>query len=106
MDSDGDSDSDPFSDEEDNEETFNTDLQRMKENSPLATRLVGDGEYDYFQNMNDNGWEELGSYISSNSHLQELQLCGNTLNDQNIVFLFRGLTSSNTIGEIYSVTMD
>ena len=70
MDSDGDTVAFLSSDEEDNEESFNTDLQRMKENSPLATRLVGDGEYYYFQNMNDEGWEELGSYISSNSHLQ------------------------------------
>jgi len=103
MDSDGDSGSDAFlyTDEEDNEESFNKDLQRVKENSPLATRLVGDGEYDYFQDMDDSGWEELGSYISSNSHLQELHLCGDTLNDQTIVSLFRGLTSSNTIEEIY-----
>eukprot|EP00984_Skeletonema_dohrnii_P026214 scaffold15542_cov61-Skeletonema_dohrnii-CCMP3373.AAC.1 len=72
------SDRDPLSEEsssdeeeEDYEElTFNTNLQMIRENHPLATRLEGRGSFKRIQNMTDEGWEQLGRDMSNISHLE------------------------------------
>ena len=91
------------SDEEssiDVEERFNTNLRRIKENDPRATDLEGSGEDEAIQNMTDEEWEELGSYIAANNYLGVVELSLGALNDHKISYLFRGLTRSNTIKEM------
>eukprot|EP00984_Skeletonema_dohrnii_P020967 scaffold10364_cov155-Skeletonema_dohrnii-CCMP3373.AAC.4 len=101
---DSDDDSYPFDDDSsyesslDQEEEWLADIQKINENDPLLAILAGDGASNVeIQNMNDEGWEELGRAISNNTHLEALRLNEGALNDQKIRCLFRGLTRSNSI---------
>lgn len=87
--------------EEDYEElTFNTNLQMIGENDPLATRLEGRGSYERVQNMTDEDWEQLGCdmYVQHPS-LGSGTIClsEGALNDHKMRFFFLGLTGSKTI---------
>jgi len=101
---DSDDDSDPFGDDSsyesslDQEEEWLADIQKINENNPLLIILRGDGASNVeIQNMNDEGWEELGRAISNNTHLEGLHLNEGALNDQKIRCFFHGLTRSNLI---------
>jgi hypothetical protein len=88
------------SSDEDNEERFNVNLEWIKENDSLTTELVGIGIYERIQNMTDEEWEELGSDIANNTHLESLQFTDGALDDNKMSFLFRGLTRSSAINEM------
>ena len=88
-----------YEDEEDDEEWL-ADLQGLKENNPETTELERRGEYNYVQNMADDGWEELGQDIASNTHLRSLSLYERALNDHKLSCLFRRLTRSSSIRDV------
>mmetsp|Transcript_1997 Transcript_1997/g.3176 ORF Transcript_1997/g.3176 Transcript_1997/m.3176 type:complete len:440 (-) Transcript_1997:76-1395(-) len=88
-----------YEDEEDDEE-WHADLQGLKENNPETTELERRGEYNYVQNMADDGWEELGQDIASNTHLRSLSLYERALNDHKLSCLFRRLTRSSSIRDV------
>mmetsp|Transcript_19310 Transcript_19310/g.29501 ORF Transcript_19310/g.29501 Transcript_19310/m.29501 type:complete len:178 (+) Transcript_19310:57-590(+) len=88
-----------YEDEEDDEEWL-ADLQGLKENNPETTELERRGEYNYVQNMADEGWEGLGQDIASNTHLRSLSLNERALNDHKLSCLFRRLTRSSSIRDV------
>eukprot|EP00984_Skeletonema_dohrnii_P013071 scaffold5383_cov152-Skeletonema_dohrnii-CCMP3373.AAC.6 len=101
---DSDDDSDRFDNyNEDDEDLWLFDLQRIRENDPCKTELYWKGAFDlfgehnYVQNITDEDWEQIGHAISSNTHLASVRLDDGALNDQNMAFLFRGLTRSRSI---------
>ena len=94
-------DSDEESSESGEEEEYILDLscnilQKIKENNPDTTELIGNGSYERIQIMTDEEWEELGRDISNNTHLTNVFLYDGALNDHKMSF-FRGLTRSSTI---------
>eukprot|EP00984_Skeletonema_dohrnii_P018867 scaffold8924_cov106-Skeletonema_dohrnii-CCMP3373.AAC.2 len=86
-------------DEEDNERWL-ADLQGIKENNPETTELERNGEYTYVHNIADEGWEELGQDIASNTHLKDLHLYERALNI--MLCLFRRLTRSSSSTKPFS----
>eukprot|EP00984_Skeletonema_dohrnii_P003545 scaffold1192_cov83-Skeletonema_dohrnii-CCMP3373.AAC.3 len=106
MDSDSDSDSDThFS--EDSEETdineeelFNTRLQRIRENNPETTSLYAGGDDNHIHNLSNEVWEQLGRDISNNTYFKSLNLNSGALSSYQVTCLFRGLTSSNSIEDM------
>jgi Ran GTPase-activating protein (RanGAP) involved in mRNA processing and transport len=98
-------DSDEESSESGEEEEYILDLpcnilQKIKENNPDTTELIGNGSYERIQIMTDEEWEELGRDISNNTHLTNVFLYEGALNDHKMSFLFRGLTRSSSIKEM------
>ena len=81
----------------DDEETFNSDLRRVRNNDPAVTNLYGCGSYDIVQNMTNEGWEDIGRDISNNTHLKHLEIIHGALNDEKLSSLFRGLSRSSSI---------
>ena len=95
-------DSSSSSDDEDNdgnneERRFNSRLQRVKANDRSEFYLDGDGRSSFISNITDENWEEIGKDISNNTHLRQLSLHHDALNDHKMTFLFRGLTGSNSL---------
>jgi len=86
--------------EEEDDEEWLANLEGIKENNPETTELEGGGDYYYVQDMADDGWEELGQDIASNTHLRSLSLNERALNDHKLSCLFRRLTRSSSIREI------
>jgi len=82
------------------EEDWLADLQRIRENNSITSRIHGRGEHNFLHNMTDEEWEELGRDMSNNTHLEDVHLDDGALNDHKISFLFRGLTKSNSIEDI------
>ena len=74
-------------------------LLRIKENDPNVKSIDNFqfNEDDDIQNTTGEKWEELGSDISNNTHLTELNLHSGALHNDKISFLFRGLTRSSSI---------
>ena len=72
-------------------------LLLIKENDPGVKSIASYGNDGHIQNMTDEEWEELGRDIASNTHLTDVYLCSEALNDHKISCLFRGLTRSNTL---------
>lgn len=98
-------DDDSFPSEDDSsvdfeEELSNLTLLRIRKNYPRMKKLKGAGNDPYIQTMIPWEWEELGRVISNNTHLRELDLYDDALNDLKMSSLFRGLTRSDTIEEI------
>ena len=73
-------------------------LQLIKENDSTITWLNLDGEE---QNVTEEEWEEIGRDTSNNTHLRRLDLCGGAVNDHKMSFLFRGLTRSSSIKDLW-----
>ena len=76
----------------------NSEFREIKENDPNTTSLIGDDTH--FENVTDDGWEELGRDISNNTHLEYLELGSTALNDRNMSLLCRGLTRSTSIDHV------
>jgi hypothetical protein len=72
-------------------------LQRIRENDPCKTDFDIDGEEDWMQNVADEDLEQLGSDIANNTHLTDVYLYRDALDDHKMSFLFRGLTRSSSI---------
>ena len=87
--------------DEDLEAEFEANLQLIRENDPRMTRLTVDAQInsDYIQNMTNEGWEQLGSDIANNTHLQYLCFIDGerALNDHKMSLLFQGLRGSTSI---------
>jgi hypothetical protein len=77
-------------------------LRRVQENDPNTTAFTMSGAYNerVHQNLTDEGWEQLGQDIADNTHLVTLCLYGDAIDDNEMSFLFRELTRSNSITEI------
>ena len=75
-------------------------LQRIKENNPDTERLNNERCDEYIQSMTEEGWEELGRDIANNTHLTEVTLMRNVINDQTMTCLFRGLTRSSSVQQM------
>jgi len=84
------------------EELFNTRLQRIRENNPETTSLNenAEGEDNFIHNLSNEVWEQLGRDIANNIYFKSLVLYSGALNDQKMKFLFRGLTRSNIIRDM------
>ena len=76
------------------EQLFVRDSQRVGDNDPRTTKLYGDGDEDFVQNMTDDDWEQLGRNVANNSHLKELFFVA--LNDDRASSFFRGLREFNS----------
>eukprot|EP00984_Skeletonema_dohrnii_P015593 scaffold6773_cov115-Skeletonema_dohrnii-CCMP3373.AAC.3 len=85
---------------DDDDEEWLADLEGIKDNDPETTELVGRGDENYIQNMADDGWEELGQDIASNTYLESLDLSTGAINDDRMSSFFRGLTRSSSIREV------
>ena len=68
-------------------EWFSFNWQRIREDDPTTT-LKECGRWYHIQTMNDEEWEQLGRDISNNTHLKNLALYQEALNDQKMSFLF------------------
>ena len=80
---------------------FDDNLQRIRENDPGATHLVGIGADDFFlHEKTDEYWEKLGRDIANNDYLERLPLDRGDFDDQKMSFFFRGLTGSNSIKKL------
>ena len=86
---------DSSSDDEDND--FNSRLQKVKANDCSVGYLDGDGQYNFIQNITEENWEEIGNDIANNTELDRLSLYKGALNDLKMTFLFRGLTRSSSL---------
>ena len=73
-------------------------LQEIRENNPSMTsfRLSGDHE-----NITNKAWARIGRDISNNTHLISLSLREEALNDHKMSCLFRGLTRSSSIENMW-----
>ena len=71
-----------------------------KRNDPSVRNMSGKGGDHHIYTMTDENWEQLGWDIANNTHLAELALCSDALNDHKMSFLFRGLTRSNTLNSM------
>ena len=89
------------SSEEDIYEQFNRNLQPAKDNNPNVTELLGRGDNERIKNFTDEEWVETGLALSKNTHLDTLQFGRNALNDHKMSLLFRGLTISRSIKNLY-----
>ena len=87
--------------DEDPETEFRNEWQRMKDNDPNQTSIEMYGGEDIFEGMTYEDWEQLGHDISTNTHLEDLTLCDGALNDHKMSCLFRELTGSSSINDIY-----
>ena len=85
------------SSDEDEGESWDETLQRIKRNDPSVKSLVSGS--DDIQNMTNEELEELGRDIANNTHLTDLHLCLAALNDHRISCLFRGLKRTSSIKE-------
>jgi hypothetical protein len=73
-------------------------FRRLNENDPSLTKLEMGGLSAYLCTMTEDGWEQLGRVIASNSYLGELVVdVGFNLVDEKMICLFRGLTRSNSM---------
>ena len=72
------------------EEDWLADLQRIRENNPLTSRIYGRGEHNFLHNMTDEEWEELGRDMSNNTHLEDVHLDDGSLNDHKFHFCSEG----------------
>ena len=81
----------------DEEETFNRNLPRVRNNDPDVEHLYGYGNFDTVQNMTNEGWEDIGHDISNNTYLETLVIDDGALNDEKLSSLFRGLSKSSSI---------
>jgi hypothetical protein len=62
--------------------------------------LTIDSQYGPVTSLTDEDWEQLGRDMNGSNYLEILWLICGTLNDQKMLYLFRGLTGSNTIRDI------
>lgn len=84
-------------DEDEYEQVFIESMQNVKDNEDVRD-LCAEGSYGYIQNMTNEDWEQLGRDISNHDdQLGSLSITRHALDDENMSFLFRGLTKSNTI---------
>ena len=83
------------------EAEFQAKLPRIRENDPHMTKLDVDGEFESVVNMTNENWEQLGRDIANNTYLKKVHLYDRALNDNMMTFLFRGLTKSNSIKELW-----
>jgi len=92
---------DMSSDEEDGEpqHDWHEKLKCIKENDPLFKSIDSHG-VDIQNIMADEEYEELGRDIANNTHLIEVGLT-DALNDQKMSLLFRGLTRSSSLKEMF-----
>ena len=72
-------------------------LQRIRENDPCKTDFDVDGDEDWMQNMSDEDLEQLGKDIANNTHLTDVYLYRDALDDHRMSCLFRGLKRSSSI---------
>ena len=83
------------------EHWFRDKLQEVKDNNPNKKQFVLDvTDSEFVENMTVGDWEELGQDINNNTHLRELSF-SSSLNNRNMMALFRGLTGGNSIKEIH-----
>ena len=73
----------------------------MKDNNPDIKKLLGRSDNEIIQNFTDEEWVETGLALSKNTHLDTLQFGRNALNDHKMSLLFRGLTISRSIKNLY-----
>jgi len=95
----------PIDDHEERSESSHDDdfsdiWQRVRQNDRDTTEVDENGDGVRIQNMTDEEWEELGRDISNNTHLEELRLYDGALNVHKMSFLFRGLTRSSSINHL------
>eukprot|EP00984_Skeletonema_dohrnii_P003705 scaffold1279_cov124-Skeletonema_dohrnii-CCMP3373.AAC.6 len=83
-------------DEDEYEQVFIEAMQNVKDNEYVHD-LCAEGSYGYILFMTNEDWEQLGRDISNHDHLGSLSITRHALEDENMSFLFRGLTKSNTI---------
>ena len=77
-------------------------MQAVHQNSPFVTELEASaGVLERHNVMTDENWEELGRDVSNNTHLNIVYLNDGALNDHKMISLFRGLTSSSSIEQMY-----
>ena len=105
------SDEESSSSEEDAEMEFRNEWRRIKNNDPNQTsiEMYGDErgrDHHIIENMTYEDWEQLGHDISTNTHLEDLTLCDGALNDLKMTSLFRELTRSSSIYDIYFTNND
>ena len=91
----------PSSDDDDdeNERNWSAALQRIKDNDPAYKWFSGG--MDSVRDITVEGWEELGGAIANNTHLELINLCNEEINDHEMSFLFRGLTRSSSLKQLY-----
>eukprot|EP00985_Skeletonema_marinoi_P029398 scaffold27786_cov146-Skeletonema_marinoi.AAC.2 len=77
-------------------------MQAVHQNSPFVTELEASaGVLERHNVMTDENWEELGRDVFNNTHLNIVYLNDGALNDHKMISLFRGLTSSSSIEQMY-----
>jgi hypothetical protein len=82
--------------EDEYEQVFIESMQNVKDNEYVHD-LCAEGSYGYILFMTNEDWEQLGRDISNHDHLGSLSITRHAIDDENMSFLFRGLTKSNTI---------
>ena len=92
-----DSDSSTFSYYEDDEVVFIRDLPRIRDNNPQVTELYLTGVFNIIETMTNEEWEQLGRYLSNNSHIEQATIEDGSLSDETVHVLFRSLTRSSSI---------
>eukprot|EP00984_Skeletonema_dohrnii_P015253 scaffold6547_cov141-Skeletonema_dohrnii-CCMP3373.AAC.6 len=68
---------------------------------PYQTKVEGTGSEEWFRNLTDEEWEQLGRNIANHTRIRILSLYCRALNDHKISFFFRGLTNSNSLRDVY-----
>ena len=86
------------SSDEDEYESWDETLQRIKRNDSCVDKIDLDGVD--IQNMTNEQLDELGRDIADNTHLVEVNLSDAAINDHKASRLFRGLTRSSSIKEM------
>ena len=94
------------SEDEDPETEFRNDWRRVKDNDPNQTVIEMYGGDDIYENITDEDWEQLGRDMSTNTHLEYFTLVDGALNDHKMTSLFRWLTRSSSINEVYFMNND
>ena len=85
----------------DDEGWFRRIVQFIREDEPYTTLLDEGGDENYMIDFPDEEWEELGRDIANNTHMEEIKLYDDALDDHRISFFFRGLTKSCSIKELH-----
>jgi hypothetical protein len=89
--------------EDDAEMEFRNEWQRIKDSDPNQSMIE---VYGGIENMTEDEWEQFGHDVANNTHLGDLTLSDETLNNQKMTSLFRGLTRSSSIKDVYFMNDD
>ena len=92
--------------DEDPETEFRNEWRRVKDNDPNQTMIEMYGGDDIYENITGNDWEHLGRDMNDSNCLESLTFCDGALNDIKMTSLFRELTGSSSINDIYFTNND